>query len=413
MSSLRYWVWLSSVSFANPRARYALVEHYGDAENAFFAPPGEFKKLPGVSEKEAELFEKRDLLEVERILEACRREHIQILTLADAGYPQRLRNIFAPPVVLYIKGRLPDVDNIPAVAVIGTRKATPYGIKMGRDIAFEIAKCGGIVISGLTEGIDRAAARGCLLAGGCCVGVLGTCHAEGGELREDVQNTGALVSEYPPGTKPQNRFFRDRNRISAGLAHAVCVVEAPEKSGCLLFTQEALEQGKEIFAVPCNADAANSGGIMILLKQGARPAARGWDVMEDFAALYPAVIHRPGPDQRPPAGPKTAENPEPGWKIAPAQKTKEEDKPAPSPKKEIDKENSAGYIDLHEQLKGLNADQLQIVTAIGRGETHIDDIIEATGMSAARVLAQLTILEIKGYVRRVAGRRVSLNTIQK
>ena len=389
MSSLRYWVWLSSVSFANPRARYALVEHYGDAENAFFAPPGEFKKLPGVSEKEAELFEKRDLLEVERILEACRREHIQILTLADAGYPQRLRNIFAPPVVLYIKGRLPDVDNIPAVAVIGTRKATPYGIKMGRDIAFEIAKCG------------------------CCVGVLGTCHAEGGELREDVQNTGALVSEYPPGTKPQNRFFRDRNRISAGLAHAVCVVEAPEKSGCLLFTQEALEQGKEIFAVPCNADAANSGGIMILLKQGARPAARGWDVMEDFAALYPAVIHRPGPDQRPPAGPKTAENPEPGWKIAPAQKTKEEDKPAPSPKKEIDKENSAGYIDLHEQLKGLNADQLQIVTAIGRGETHIDDIIEATGMSAARVLAQLTILEIKGYVRRVAGRRVSLNTIQK
>lgn len=413
MASLRYWVWLSSVSSANPRARYALVERYGDAESAFLAPPGAYRDLPGVSANEAELFERRDLREADRILEACRREHIQILTLADAAYPQRLRNIADPPVALYIKGRLPDVDSIPSVAVIGTRRATPYGLKMGRDIAFEIANCGGIVVSGLTEGIDRAAARGCLLAGGCCIGVLGTAHSEGGELREDVIATGALVSEYPPGTKPQNRFFRERNRVSAGLSHAVCVVEAPKQSGSLLFAQEALEQGKEIFAVPGNADAENSGGIMILLKQGARPAACGWDVMEDYEALYPEVVHRPGAERHAPPMTKKEEQTAPRREHPVPQKTKADEKRETSSKKEIDKGKSAGYIDLHEQLKALSEDQLQIVTAIGRGETHIDDIIEATGMSTAKVLSQLTILEIKGYIRRSAGRRVSLNTIQK
>ncbi|MBR1565456.1 MAG: DNA-protecting protein DprA [Oscillospiraceae bacterium] len=409
MSSIRYWVWLSSVSAANPRARFALAEHYGDAEKAFHAPTGELKTIQGLSAFEAEQFERRDLRETDRILEACRRENITILTLADAAYPQRLKNIYDPPVVLYLKGRLPDVDAIPSVAVIGTRSATPYGLKMGRDIAFEIAKCGGIVVSGLTEGVDRAAARGCLLAGGTCIGVLGTAHGRDGELREDVAATGALVSEYPPGTEPQRRYFRERNRIASGLSHAVCVVEAPEQSGALLFAREALEQGREIFAVPGNADAENSAGIMTLLKQGARPAASGWDVLEDFALIYPDKLRRPNGEKCQAPDPEPVPARAKSEKKAPAPKAESDRAPAASTKKEIDKEQGAGYIDLHEQLSKLSADQLQIVTAIGRGETHIDDIIEATGMSAAKVLSQLTILEIKGYIRRVAGRRVSLN----
>ena len=406
MSSIRYWVWLSSVTNANPRARAALVEHYGDAENAFLAPPGEFRTIPGLSAAEAEMFEARDLAAANRILAVCHRENIGILTMADAAYPRRLRNIFAPPVVLYVRGRLPDVDAIPSAAVIGTRKATPYGIKMGRDIAFEIARSGGVVISGLTEGVDRAAARGCLLAGGTCIGVLGTGHGKPGPLQEDVAASGAVVSEYPPLTKPLNRFFRERNRISSGLSHAVCVVEAPERSGSLLFAAEALDQGREIFAVPGNADAANCAGTNMLLKQGARPAVCGWDVMEDFAALYPGVIRRPEPGVTAPELPaETAE--------APSAEAAERPETPAQVKKEIDKQKDAGYIDLHDQLAALSAEQLEIVTAIGRGETHIDDIIEATGMSAAQVLSQLTILEIKGYVRRAAGRRVSLNTKQK
>ncbi len=406
VSSVRYWVWLSSVSYANPGARSALIARYGSAEKAYMAPPGEFERIPGVSAAEAQLFEKRDLSAADRILEACAREEITVLTMQDAAYPRRLLNIFAPPVALYVRGRLPDVDGIPSVAVIGTRKATPYGIKMGTRLAWEIAESGGIVISGLTEGIDRAAARGCLLAGGPCIGVLGTAHGREGSLSRDVAAAGALVSEYPPGTEPVKRFFRDRNRISSGLSHAVCVVEAPSKSGSLLFAREALEQGREIFAVPGNADAENSAGTIALIKQGARPVTCGWDILEDFAAIYPGTLRRiegtmPSvPDQT---------LPETGRETLPAG-GKEARRPS---KKEIDKQNPAGYIDLREQLAQLSGEQLQIITAIDRGEVHINDIIEATGLGAAKVLAQLTILEIRGYIRRSAGRRISLNIKSK
>ena len=405
--SIRHWVWLSGVTNASPKARAALAAYYGDAERAFFAPAGDYKNVPGLTENEAALFERRELAAADRILADCERGGIDVVSMQDARYPDRLKNIFAPPVVLYVKGRLPDVDAIPSVAVIGTRKATPYGLKMGRDIAFEIVKCGGIVVSGLTEGVDRAAARGCLLAGGSCIGVLGTGHGAEGELSRDVAASGALVSEYPPGTPPLRRFFRERNRVSSGLSHAVCVVEAPETSGSLLFAREALEQGREIFAVPGNADAENSAGTIALIKQGARPAVCGWDVMEDYAALYPERVHRPGSIVLPPE--ESAESaPEPAAKALPGPPLR----PEPT-KKEIDKEKSAGYIDWKEQLAGLSAEQLQIVSAIGRGETHIDDIIETTNLSAAKVLSQLTILEIKGYVRRAAGRRVVLNISKK
>ncbi|MCR5576213.1 MAG: DNA-protecting protein DprA [Oscillospiraceae bacterium] len=405
--SIRHWVWLSSVTNASPKARAALCAYYGGAEQAFFAPSGDFKNVPGLTENEAALFEARDLTAADRILADCEREGIDVVTMQDSRYPLRLKNIFAPPVVLYVKGRLPDVDSVPSVAVIGTRRATPYGLKMGRDVAFEIVKCGGIVVSGLTEGVDRAAARGCLLAGGTCIGVLGTCHGTEGDLSRDVAVSGALVSEYPPGTPPLRRFFRERNRVSSGLSHAVCVVEAPETSGSLLFAREAVEQGRELFAVPGNADAVNSAGTNALIKQGARPAVCGWDVMEDFAAVYPEAVHRPGAIVLPPE--EAAESAAP-----PAEKTPPApSRPPESTKKEIDKEKSAGYIDWKEQLAGLNAEQLQIISAIGRGETHIDDIIETTNLSAAKVLSQLTILEIKGYVRRAAGRRVVLNVTKK
>ena len=391
MSAIRYWVWLSSVTAASPQGRAALVAHYGDAEQAFLAPMGDYKNVPGVTAREAALLEKRDLGEADRILEACLREKISVLTLGDAAYPVRLRNIYAPPAVLYLRGSLPDVDNVPSAAVIGTRSATPYGRKMARDIAFEIAACGGTVISGLTDGIDRAAAEGCLLAGGRCIGVLGTAHGREGPLQADVIQSGALVSEYPPGTRPQNHFFRERNRISAGLSHAVCVVEAPAASGSLLFAREALEQGREIFAVPGNADAENSAGIMTLLKQGARPAARGWDVLEELAAVYPGALKAP----------EKAAKPRPA-------RTKADKKPQAPAKKEIDKENGAGYIDLQERVAALSGEQRRIAEALMAGDADIDELIETTGLAAAKVLAQLTILEIKGIIRRTGGRRVGL-----
>lgn len=399
MASIKYWVWLSAQTGVSPAAKAALLRHYGDAETAFFAPSGEFGRIRGISAGDAAVLESRDMSRVGDILAECRRLDIRPVTMQDADYPRRLRNIFAPPAVIYVKGKLPELDDEAAIAVIGTRKASPYGLKMGSRLAFEIVRCGGIVISGLTTGVDAAAARGALLADGVCIGVLGTSHdLEKGSLARDVSVKGALISEYPPGTQPLKSHFRDRNRISAGLSVGVAVVEAPEKSGALLFAAEANEQGKEIFAVPGNADAPNSAGTIALMQEGAKPVRTGWDILCEFADLFPGKLRQAEAAEMPETGKNDAEN---------GEKEPEE------AKKGIDKEKSRGYIDLKEQLAQLTEEQLKIISAIDKGASHIDDVIENTGLSTPKVLAQLTVLEIKGFIKREPGKRISLNTAKK
>ena len=399
MASIKYWVWLSAQTGVSPAAKAALLRHYGDAETAFFAPAGEYGRIKGISAGDAAVLESRDMSRVEDILAGCRQLDIRPVTMQDADYPERLRNIFAPPAVIYVKGKLPELDDEAAIAVIGTRKASPYGLKMGSRLAFEIVRCGGIVISGLTSGIDAAAARGALLADGVCIGVLGTSHdMEKGSLARDVCVKGALISEYPPGTQPLRSHFRDRNRISAGLSVGVTVVEAPEKSGALLFAAEANDQGKEIFAVPGNADAPNSAGTIALMQEGAKPVRTGWDILCEFADLFPGKLRQAEAAEMPENGKNHAETGE---------------KEPEGAKKGIDKEKSRGYIDLKEQLARLSEEQLKIISAIDKGASHIDDVIENTGLSTPKVLAQLTVLEIKGFIRREPGKRISLNTAKK
>lgn len=403
MGAIRYWLWLSGQGGVSPQAKSALIGHYGDAECAFFAPAGEYEKIPGISKTEAARLEKRELSAADRILADCAGQGIEIITMQDAAYPKILRDIFAPPVVLYVKGKLPDLEARPAVAVIGTRKASSYGLKMGRQLAFDIARSGGVVISMLSDGIDKHAALGCIQADGCCIGVLGMGHGAENGFYRDIVAGGALISEYPPNTPSQRHFFRDRNRIASGLSRAVLVVEAPENSGALLFASVALEQGMEIFAVPGNADAPNSVGPIELIKQGAKPVTCGWDVLCELEYLFPDSIKKPEDNLCVPE--------------LPDEKRLSVDAPAPesreTTKKSVDNAKPSGYIDLHEQLSTLNEDQLKIITAIEADDTHIDDIIERTGLSTARVLAQLTVLEIRGFVRRSAGRRISLNIKSK
>lgn len=398
MSAVTYWVWLSALDTVSVRAKAALIRAFGDAESVFFAPHGAFSALDGVSASEAAALERRDLGRVDEILSDCARENLAIVTMQDALYPKRLKAIYAPPVVLYVRGKLPRVDDEAVIAIVGTRSASPYGLKMGRQIAYEIAKGGGIVVSGLTNGIDAAAARGALDADGICVGVLGTAHDQNdSELGYDVCRKGALISEYAPGRASLRSFFRERNRISAGLSLGAVAVEAPEKSGTLLFAAEALEQGREVFAVPGNADAPGCRGTNALLKDGATPVTCGWDVLGEFAALFPDKLRRVAAERT--DAPTAAVQPAP-----------ETAKAAPTAgKKEIDKEKSVAYIDLRTQLAQLSETQLKIVSAIEKEPTHVDDIVEKTGLGAAAVLTQLTVLTVKGIVRRMPGNRVALN----
>ena len=398
MSAVDYWLWLSALG-VSAKAKAAVIRRFGDAEQAYYSPAGALSSVDCVSAAEGALLEKRDISGVREILEDCEKQGLSILTLQDAAYPARLKQIYAPPAVLYVKGRLGAIDDEAAIAVIGTRSASPYGLKMGRKMAYEIAGCGGLVISGLTNGVDAAAADGALAAGGRCIGVLGTAHEDqDGVLAARVAELGALVSEYPPGTRSLRSFFRDRNRISSGLSVGVVAVEAPEKSGTLLFTAEALEQGREIFAVPGNADAPGCRGTNELLKQGAKPVTCGWDVMCEFAALYPDRVRHNAA-----AAPKTAPPPPPAA----------EEKAPAAEKKEIDKEKGREYIDFRQQLAALSETQLKIISAIEKEPTHIDDIVERTGLGAATVLTQLTLMTVKGFVRRMPGNRVALNIHRK
>ena len=394
MAALEYWLWLSAAELS-PRSRWAVIEHFGDAEAAFLSPDGALAALPVLGRQEAEKLEKRDLTRARQVLAACARQELRPVSYADPEYPARLRNIPAPPAVLYVKGHLPAIDENAPIAVIGTRKATPYGLKMARELSWQIASCGGIVISLPGSAIDTASVKAALQAGGTVVGVLGTAHEQERSERFDaICQAGALVSEYAPGTIGQKHFFRERNRIAAGLSVGVVVVEAPEKSGTRLFADEAAEQGKEIFAVPGNADAGSSAGTLELLKEGARLATCGWDVMSEFAPLYPERIRL----SQKPTAPEIEETPrEPAKPLPP----RAEKQPPPKPE------------NLRKQLEGLNPEQLSIVTALSGETLHIDDLIEKTGLSTATVLAQMTMLEIRGYVRREPGRRYSLNLRRK
>lgn len=405
MAALQYWLWLSSAGL-RPRAKAAILARYGDAEAAFFAPEGEFAELSGVSKSEAAALEKRDLLLAGQIQDACEEQGLRILTLQDADYPRRLRQIYSPPVVLYVKGRLPALDRCAPIAVIGTRHSSLYGLRMAATLSAELVQCGGVIVSPLTSAIEQESVRAALRAGGRCVAVLGTAHEQDHRLlTQELSTRGAVVSEYPPFTRPMPLCFRDRNRIAAGLSVGVLVVEAPEKSGTALFVSEAAEQGKEIFAVPGNLDTASAAGTLHMLQEGAHMATSGWDILREFEPLYPGELTR-AQSLRKLAAPTSEEAPAPEKEAAAPKKKrkkKEAEPPAPQP------EPSASTPKLSRQLEGLSEPQLRIVTALDGKEKHIDDIIEQTGLPTATVLAQLTVLQIKGFVRASPGRRFSLN----
>ena len=396
MASVKYWVWLASLDALRPVEKAAVIRTYGDPEAAFFAPKGDVLRVEGLRETAAEALEQRDLRAANRILGACEEQNLRVICQQDTIYPRRLKQIYAPPPVLYAKGRMRDLDEEPAIAIVGTRGATPYGVGLARSLSSGIVRSGGTVLSGLGMGIDGEAAKAALENGGGCVGVLGTSHQEAtGWLARQVADFGLLLSEYAPGTVSQRYFFRERNRITAGLSVGVVVVEAPEKSGALLFAEEALELGKEVFAVPGAVNAVNSVGTNRLIKDGATPVTCAWDVMSEFVGLYPDKIRRDDGCQTPPTLLERAQ-----------------EQPGPE-KKAVDSGQTRDYIDWKEQLSQLNEDQLKIISAIEKDATHIDDIVETTGLGTAKVLAQLTVLEIKGYIRREAGRRVALKITKK
>jgi len=229
----------------------------------------------------------------EAIRERCASEGIAILTFDSPGYPAALRGIPAPPLILYRAGSPFPED--PAVAVVGSRAPTGPGMDFARQLSGDLAGSGWTVVSGMARGIDAAAHAGALGAGGITVAVLGcgvdvVYPPEHGRLREEILDRGAVLSEYPPGTLPLPQRFPARNRIVSGICRGVVVAEAPERSGALITARIALEQGREVFAVPGNPWFAHTAGSNRLLREGATPVCSAADVSEALGGRPPRLL---------------------------------------------------------------------------------------------------------------------------
>ena len=381
---LKYWVWLSELKGLRNQTRLALLRRFGDPESIFYADADELLLTDGVERSQLKLLENHDLAPADRILADCQRLDIRLLPLSDAAYPGRLKNIYDPPALLYCKGRLPLLDDLLCVAVVGTRDCTPYGVACAAKLGFSLASGGAVVVSGLAKGIDAAATRGALRAGGVTVGVVGNgldvyYPYESRYLYEDVASAGILLSEYPPGTEPASGHFPVRNRIISGLSLAALVVEAPEKSGALITAATALEQGRDVFAVPGPIDAPASVGCNCLIRDGAGLVSDASDILREYEGRFVLNLK------------ESREQPETlGYQA----------RMAPEPKP------VAPTLSLRHSDAELTDDQIAVLKALSDTEPmQVDDLTELVEIPTRRVLSALTVLEIDQYVAQHPGKR--------
>ena len=417
---LLHWIWLAHRPGVSDRMKVRLLQHFRDPEDIYFADGESYCHIEGMTAEADQSLQDKDLSFAESVLEACRREGLHLLTFQDAAYPSKLKNIADPPVLLYYKGQLPDFDALPVIGVVGTRKASAYGMQTAKRMGYQIARCGGIVVSGMAYGIDGMAMSGALTAGQMTVGVLG-CGADivyplsNRALFRDVEQYGCILSEFAPGTQPAKWTFPKRNRIISGLSSGVLVVEAPEGSGALITANHALEQGRDVFVVPGNIDQPGFVGSHRLLRDGATLVSSGWDILSEYEALYPDKIHRDhSPSHQTVYHDELAKTVQAAEKPLPkvAQKGSIPGKQKPLKKilekKTIDNSPSDAYSDVNTAMPKLSEQEQSIVDALRSGERLVDDVIAETGLTTGKLLALLTMLELKGVIRRLPGKRISL-----
>ncbi|MBI1953669.1 MAG: DNA-protecting protein DprA [Candidatus Omnitrophica bacterium] len=306
MNDRQALVQLTLVPGLGPVSIRRLLDALGPPEAVFKAPAAALQEILGQQARPGMVEGIRKAAggaQAAKELEWARELDVQILTWFDGDYPGLLRAIHDPPPVLYVKGELLPEDAM-SVAMVGTRRATPYGLQAARELARELAKAGLTVVSGLAEGIDGASHEGALEAPGRTIAVLGhglnTLYpAHHARLAERITASGALVSEFPLEEGPQPGYFPRRNRIISGLSLGVVVVEAPESSGALITASAALEQGREVFAVPGPITSFQSAGSHRLIQEGAKLTRRAEDILEELAPQLTAQLNEIS--NRPPA----------------------------------------------------------------------------------------------------------------
>lgn len=291
-----YWVWLQHALGAGSSKQNRVLSGYRTLQD-FYRAGREAWLLEGYfTQKEIQKLDSYSVADAAALVEYCEKIGQTVLTPESEGYPEILRQIDNQPCALYVKGNLPDFESELAISIVGTRKATATGKAAARSFAFELAKQGVVIVSGGALGIDTAAHQGALQAGGKTVCVLG-CGIDANylmtnaSLREVIAAKGALVSEFPPSTQAAGSNFPIRNRIISGLSLGTLVVEAAAKSGSLITADFALEQGRDVFAVPAGIFSPVGKGVNNLIKSGAKPVGSANEILEEYLNRFPGKFH--------------------------------------------------------------------------------------------------------------------------
>ncbi len=359
------YIALNMVEGLGPVKVRALRQALDAVEKICTAPADELIKVPGIGEKLAARISV-SMRDIDVCEEIRRAEKIgaDIITPEDDDYPDMLRELYDPPLALYIKGHLKPEDQR-ALAVVGSRHCTSYGLSATDRLAYQMAQTGFTVVSGLARGIDTAAHRGAIKAKGRTIAFLGSAldelyPPENSDLAEAISRTGALISEYPMGRKPDRTTFPYRNRLVSGLALGTLVVEAGPGSGALKTADLALDQGRQLFAVPGRIDSPASRGSNTLIKQGAKLVMDIQDILDEFEFLS---LSSPGCD----------------------------------------------HLSEPMQMPDLSASEKNIIENLMDGAVDIDTLCRMTGLKSHEISGTLLQLEMKRLVKTLPGRMIELN----
>ena len=357
MDERYHWLALNFIPGIGPVLVRTLLDRFGGPEHVFKASRRELETVEGIGERLAALITETDIQgKVRSELKLVEELNASIVTFTDKSYPNNLKQIYDPPPLLYVRGDLQAKDDL-AISMVGSRLSSSYGRMITERIAGDMARHGVTIVSGMARGIDSAAHRGALSAGGRTIAVLGcgvdiVYPPENRRLFEEITVHGAVISEFPMSTPPEGTNFPRRNRIISGLSLGVVVVQADSRSGSLITAGLALEQNRDVFAVPGNVGMARSRGTNRLIKQGAKLVESADDILEE---ILPRFQHQ--------------------------------------------------GLEPTDVKPSLEDEEERVFRIIEDEPAHIDSIIAQTGMDASRVSAILLQLELKGLVQQLPGKR--------
>ncbi|MFW6238830.1 MAG: DNA-processing protein DprA [Halanaerobiales bacterium] len=365
----KYWLALSMIKGVGPVRISKLLDAFGSPRKIWEAPKNNLKKVAGIGNTAAKISEQRNKINPDTVLKILKKKNIKFIPLMDDNYPHRLKNIYDPPPVLYYRGN-PESLKQPSVAIVGSRRCTKYGRKTAKKLGYELAHKGIVVVSGMARGIDTRGHLGALETAGKTIAVLGSgldviYPPENRKLFHKIRNQGTVISEFPPGVQPVGENFPRRNRIISGLSLGIIVVEAAKRSGSLITANLALEQGREVFAVPGNIDRTGSKGTNNLIKNGAKIVTSTDDILEE--------LFFPGGE------------------------------PEETDEKVQQKMRFPELSDGEEQVFKLLQQE---------GTLHVNNIIEQTGLESGNVNSILLKLELKDLISHEPGKKYAFKGLQ-